>query len=298
MSSTPSHYTVSGPLESSAPLRVDLAGGWTDVPPYPTDFGGEVVNFAINQRVKVRRREEAGDSDLEFHFPVPRGSGLGTSSAMNVALAALNSTSKFEDPDEISEQAFLSESKENRCGRQDHWASAYGGFNHLLFIGDSVERMPFEPMKSSLNWLKRHLVIAYSGSSRNSGEIQESVWSSYSNGVEEVIQGLHKIRSSAREMADGLQQDRRDLVVSSLRGVCEGVDMIDPTIHDPFRGVVMPLIEAGSIVAWKALGAGGGGCSALLCSPTGKEHATEHIEDEGWQILEWDFDEQGVQVIE
>ena len=149
----------------------------------------------------------------------------------------------IENLDEISEQAFLSESKENRCGRQDHWASAYGGFNHLLFIGDSVERMPFEPMKSSLNWLKRHLVIAYSGSSRNSGEIQESVWSSYSNGVEEVIQGLHKIRSSAREMADGLQQDRRDLVVSSLRGVCEGVDMIDPTIHDPFRGVSCLLLS-------------------------------------------------------
>ena len=192
---------------------------------------------------------------------------------------------------------FLSESKENRCGRQDHWASAFGGFNHLLFIGDSVERMPFEPMKSSLNWLRKHLVIAYSGSSRNSGEIQESVWSSYSNGDEGAIQGLHKIRSSAREMANGLQQDRRDLVVSSLRGVCEGVDMIDPTIHDPFRDVVMPLIESGSIVAWKALGAGGGGCSALLCSPSGKEYATKYIEDEDWQILDWDFDEQGVRVI-
>ena len=97
-------------------------------------------------------------------------------------------------------------------------------------------------------------------------------------------------------MANGLQQDRRDLVVSSLRRVCEGVDMIDHTIHDPFRGVVMPLIESGSIVAWKALGAGGGGCSALLCSPSGKEYATQRIEDEGWQILDWDFDNQGVQV--
>ena len=297
MSSNPSHCTVSGPSESSAPLRVDLAGGWTDVPPYPTDFGGEVVNFAINRRVRVRKREEVKDSDLEFDFPVPRGSGLGTSSAMNVAVAALNSPGQLEDSGEIAEQAFLSESKENRCGRQDHWASTFGGFNHLLFIGDSVERMPFEPMKSSLNWLKKHLLIAYSGNSRNSGKIQESVWSSYSNEDEGVIQGLHKIRSSAREMANGLQQDRRDLVVSSLRGVCEGVDMIDPTIHDPFRGVVMPLIESGSIVAWKALGAGGGGCSALLCSPTGKEYATQYIEDEGWQILDWDFDEQGVHVI-
>ena len=297
MSSNPSHCTVSGPSESSAPLRVDLAGGWTDVPPYPTDFGGEVVTFAINRRVRVRKREEVKDSDLEFDFPVPRGSGLGTSSAMNVAVAALNSPGQLEDSGEIAEQAFLSESKENRCGRQDHWASTFGGFNHLLFIGDSVERMPFEPMKSSLNWLKKHLLIAYSGNSRNSGKIQESVWSSYSNEDEGVIQGLHKIRSSAREMANGLQLDRRDLVVSSLRGVCEGVDMIDPTIHDPFRGVVMPLIESGSIVAWKALGAGGGGCSALLCSPTGKEYATQYIEDEGWQILDWDFDEQGVQVI-
>ena len=288
---------MSGISESSAPLRVDLAGGWTDVPPYPEDFGGEVVNFAISRRVRVKKRREVEDYDLEFDFPVPRGSGLGTSSAMNVALAALNSPGQLENSEEIAEQAFLLESKENRCGRQDHWASTFGGFNHLLFIGDSVERVPFEPMKSSLNWLKKHLVIAYSGNSRNSGEIQESVWSSYSNEDEGVIQGLHKIRSSARVMANGLQQDRRDLVVSSLRRVCEGIDMIDPTIHDPFRGVVMPLIESESIVAWKALGAGGGGCSALLCSPTGREHATQYIEDEGWQILDWDFDNQGVEVI-
>ena len=296
MSSSLSHCHVSGTSESSAPLRVDLAGGWTDVRPYPTDFGGEVVNFAIKHRVRVWKSEKGADSDLEFDFPVPRGSGLGTSSAMNVALAALNSSSQAENFEKIAEQAFLSESKENRCGRQDHWASAFGGFNHLLFIGDSVERMPFEPMKSSLNWLKKHLVIAYSGISRNSGEMQESVWSRYSNGDERVIQGLHKIRSSAREMANGLQQDRRDLVVSALRTVCEGVDMIDPTIHDPFRGIVTSLIESGSIVAWKALGAGGGGCSALLCSPTGKEYATQYIENEGWQILDWDFEEHGVQV--
>ena len=296
MSSSLSHCHVSGTSESSAPLRVDLAGGWTDVRPYPTDFGGEVVNFAIKHRVRVWKSEKGADSDLEFDFPVPRGSGLGTSSAMNVALAALNSSSQAENFEKIAEQAFLSESKENRCGRQDHWASAFGGFNHLLFIGDSVERMPFEPMKSSLNWLKKHLVIAYSGISRNSGEMQESVWSRYSNGDEGVIQGLHKIRSCSREMANGLQQDRRDLVVSALRTVCEGVDMIDPTIHDPFRGIVTSLIESGSIVAWKALGAGGGGCSALLCSPTGKEYATQYIENEGWQILDWDFEEHGVQV--
>ena len=36
------------------PVRVDLSGGWTDVNPYCTDFGGEVVNFTINKYVKAR----------------------------------------------------------------------------------------------------------------------------------------------------------------------------------------------------------------------------------------------------
>jgi len=283
--------------ESSAPVRVDLAGGWTDVAPYPVEFGGEVVNFAINLRVTARINSTPIDGKEDFEFPVPRGSGLGTSSAMNVALAALKNPELLENPEKIAEEAFVIESQEgNYCGRQDQWVSAIGGFNHLLFIGDSVERMPFEPMRSSINWLKKHLVISFSGKSRNSGDMQESVWARYSEGDKEVISGLHKIRGAARVMANGIQQDRRDMVVSSLREVCEGVDLIDRSIHDPFRGVIYPLIDSGSAVAWKALGAGGGGCSAILCSPNGLEDVTRTIERAGWEIIEWDFEEQGVRI--
>ncbi len=81
---------MAGANSSSSPVRVDLAGGWTDVGPYPGDFGGEVVNFAINLRVFARTGPDSGDSETQFEFPVPRGSGLGTSSAMNVALSALS----------------------------------------------------------------------------------------------------------------------------------------------------------------------------------------------------------------
>jgi D-glycero-alpha-D-manno-heptose-7-phosphate kinase len=286
---------MAGAKESSAPVRVDLAGGWTDVGPYPSDFGGEVVNFAINLRVIARSDATHTNSQTVFEFPVPRGSGLGTSSAMNVALSALIHPTQLENPEKIAEEAFVLESKSGTfCGRQDQWASAIGGFNHLLFIGDSVERMPFEPMKSSMNWLKKHLIISFSGKSRNSSEMQESVWARYSNGDQEVINGLHKIRSAARVMANGLQKDRRDMVVSSLREICEGVDLIDKTIHDPFRDVVESLIGQGSAIAWKALGAGGGGCSAILCSPSGLEDVTRAIESAGWEVIEWDFEDQGV----
>jgi len=36
-------------LRSRAPIRIDLAGGWTDVPPFSTREGGAVVNAAINR---------------------------------------------------------------------------------------------------------------------------------------------------------------------------------------------------------------------------------------------------------
>lgn len=284
-------------IEASAPLRVDLAGGWTDVGPYPTDFGGEVVNFAINLRVIAKIMDGHIEDGIEYEFPAPRGSGLGTSSAMNVASAALMHPEEAGKPEALAERAFLTESLEgNLCGRQDQWASAFGGFNHLLFIGNSVEMMPFEPMNSAKNWLKRHLIIAFSGESRRSGEMQELVWGRYSDGDMGVIEGLNIIRGSAREMASGLQKDRRDLVVKSLRNVCEGVDLIDKSIHEPFREALDPLVSNGTVAAWKALGAGGGGCVAILCSQNGLGELKHSIEAFDWDIIEWDYEDQGVQL--
>ena len=36
-------------IRSRAPVRVDFAGGWTDVPPFSTEVGGFVVNAAITR---------------------------------------------------------------------------------------------------------------------------------------------------------------------------------------------------------------------------------------------------------
>ncbi len=277
----------------SAPVRIDLAGGWTDVGPYPYDYGGEVVNFTIDKRVTVSRLDENNLDDIEIKFDVPRGAGLGTSSAMNVAVNAM----KFPNLDShnIAQKAFEDELKSgNICGKQDHWASAHGGFQHLLFIGKSVEILPFEPMKSSLNWLRKHMILAFSGTTRDSGKLQEVVWKRYANGDEQVINGLSKIRSATKLMANGLQADRRDLIVKSLREVSRGVDEISSDIQGPFKSVIDNLVESNKVVAWKALGAGGGGCSALLCAPNRRNDVVSHINNNGWKIIDWNYDNAGI----
>ena len=274
------------------PVRVDLSGGWTDVNPYCTDFGGEVVNFTINKYVKARI-DSSGE--ISYDFDIPLGSGLGTSGSVNVARIALLKMNENPSLSQIAEAAYQEEIKSgNRCGRQDQWAAAFGGFNRFMFHGENVEIMPFEPARSSVKWIKKHLLIAHIGISHKSGDIQNQVWSRYESGDKEVIEGLHKIRLTTRKMADSLQRDQRQLFVESLNEVSNAIDIIDKSINAPFLQVIQPLLQDRSVMAWKALGAGSGGCAAILCHPLHIKKVREEISRSGWQLIDWDYDNSGM----
>lgn len=113
-------------VTASAPVRLDLAGGWTDVAPFATTEGGVVVNVAIDLRTRVTitwpesryvlesgairaEADEAAELDghtgvellaaavrrydlpacrVQVHAAAPPGSGLGSSGALSVALVA------------------------------------------------------------------------------------------------------------------------------------------------------------------------------------------------------------------
>jgi D-glycero-alpha-D-manno-heptose-7-phosphate kinase len=115
-------------FRASAPVRLDFAGGWTDVPPFSDREGGQVVSAAISLRVQAEfepggvgfllqaedlgqtervaaptglgrgeglplhkaalRMLPAGPGTLRTRSAVPPGSGLGSSGALDVALVA------------------------------------------------------------------------------------------------------------------------------------------------------------------------------------------------------------------
>lgn len=116
-----SDVTAPRTIVARAPTRLDLGGGWTDVPPYCDELGGTVCNVAVARHATVRltpthappaapldahrtpgrratdarlaaaalRRAGLADTvraEVVSDFPV--GAGLGGSSAAGVALAA------------------------------------------------------------------------------------------------------------------------------------------------------------------------------------------------------------------
>jgi D-glycero-alpha-D-manno-heptose-7-phosphate kinase len=133
---------VTGPtFSASAPVRLDFAGGWTDVPPFSAREGGTVITAAIRlfARAEVslggsgfrlvsedlRDRLEVADSaglirdgrldllkaglrmlpvggcTLTTKSDAPSGSGLGSSGALDVALVAALSAARGETRDPV-----------------------------------------------------------------------------------------------------------------------------------------------------------------------------------------------------
>ncbi len=125
-------------IRARAPLRLDLAGGWTDVPPFSTEEGGTVVNAAIGLGVEAEfepgrsgilivaedlklaarvtgaadlsangtlalhkaavRMYPCGPGTLRTRSDVPPGSGLGSSGALDVALVRVLTWARGEEP--------------------------------------------------------------------------------------------------------------------------------------------------------------------------------------------------------
>ncbi len=80
---------------SRAPVRIDLAGGWTDVPPFADREGGAVVNVALSHYTyaSVQPRDEPGvrikSGDYDAVIEAPDTNGLRYDGTLDLVKAAL-----------------------------------------------------------------------------------------------------------------------------------------------------------------------------------------------------------------
>jgi D-glycero-alpha-D-manno-heptose-7-phosphate kinase len=186
-----------------APVRIDFAGGTTDIKPFTDTHGGAVLNAAINHYVIGELIASDKSTKLNYYGNIPTSSGLGTSSSMNVVWVAL--ITHMTDKTKIAETVFRIEQavKESSInGKQDQYAAAYGGINYMEFIGDVVRVHPLDLKKSVIKELEEKLVLVYSGKAHLSGSSNKAA-------IDNLIKGkndknLLRIKEIAIEMRDFL----------------------------------------------------------------------------------------------
>jgi D-glycero-alpha-D-manno-heptose-7-phosphate kinase len=273
---------------ASAPARVDLAGGWTDVAPYTTEVGGAVCNVAIDLRAtaKVTDAPTADAPDglllraawvragspavrITVDADYPTGSGLGGSSAAGLALAAALAAHSHHALSR-HELAELSRSTEIDTmglagGCQDHYAAAFGGAL-LLNCGATTEVTSIALSDDVIAAFESRAILAYTGESRMSANTITAVLDAYRAGDDGTCASLRQMAALAPQMAAALSDGDIDHLGDLLALHWTAQRALHPSITTPTIDRIISDAERAGARGAKALGASGGGCVLVIAS--------------------------------
>lgn len=306
-----------------APTRIDLGGGWTDVPPYCEREGGFVCNVAITRYATARvndasntRGAVATDTDapiiraaiarsgvnsvevrVQNDFPVAAGLG-GSSAASAATLGALSEWRGTRwQLAVIAEEGRRIEVEELGIagGRQDHYAATHGGALALTFTNTvGVRRIPLSA-KTRQELLSRSILI-YTGQSRVSGDTITAVLDAYESGETRVVRALARMRELAQQMAASLERADIDAVGESVNEHWEHQRNLHPSIPTPRIDEIVARARQAGALGTKAMGASGGGCVLIVARQDRADRIRDAVMPFG-EILEFDVDVDGLTIV-
>ena len=273
---------------ASAPIRIDFAGGTTDIKPFTHTHGGAVLNATINHYVYGKLIARNDSTKLEYHADIPTSSGLGTSSAMNVVWTAL--ITRLKDKKEIAENVFRIEqatSSSRVNGKQDMYASAFGGINFMEFKKDNVIVEKLNLGNKLINELEKNLVLVYSGASHLSGKSNKAAIDNLLKGKN--TKNLVALKKIAYDMRNALR--KKDLVKFIDLMNCETYErskLSRQTVSPQLKEIIELGNKKGALAA-KVCGSGGGG-SVLFY--TENRRRLEKVF--GKKVIQFKFDWEGL----
>ena len=297
-------------ITSRAPVRIDFAGGWTDVDIFAKGAGGAVLNATIDKYVTGRIETHEGPPSesgercegvtISYNSELPAGSGLGTSAALNVVWLSLvkSRIAGVEDKKTIANLAYELEAILGILGgKQDQYASALGGINFMTF-GDAVEVEALDVPPDVLRELEERLVLCYTGKSRLSGNIHEHVWGAYRKGAAETVNALFSLRNIAFSMRYVILSGKLDEFADLMNQNWECQKKLDASItNGQIEELFSEAFKHGA-VGGKACGAGGGGCVLFFAEPSRRREVEQAVERLGSRVIPFKFEFEGLQISE
>jgi D-glycero-alpha-D-manno-heptose-7-phosphate kinase len=237
---------------------------------------------------------------VETESRAPRGSGLGASSSLLIALSgALNELNAAGlDGEAIIRFGADLEAQNIRIptGKQDYYAAYYGGVNAIHWGIRGNEVRPLLVSEECLSTLERRLILSFTGISHFSGATNWDMLRNYIEGSGGTRARMREINSTAHAMAAALQVADFDAFSAVLerewrnrRGLAEGVST-------PAIDAMMEAAERGGALASKLCGAGGGGCMITFARDGAQDAVRDALTRLGARVLPYRISRTGLQV--
>jgi D-glycero-alpha-D-manno-heptose-7-phosphate kinase len=237
--------------------------------------------------------------DLTLATDAPPGSGLGSSSALVVAmLAAVGAVSgrSWVAP-ELAWRAYQVERVDLKIegGMQDQYAAAFGGLNLIEFHGDdNVDVRPLPVAPAMIEELERSLLLAWSGHSRTDAGILRRQVDGVLGGSARSMESLAAIKALAVAMGEAL---RRGDLAAFAEGLHEGWRQkrrLAAGITNARLDELYAVGRQAGAAGGKVLGAGGGGFLLFAAPPGHRDRVAAALEASGAPCSSVEFDFRGV----
>lgn len=266
-----------------APLRIDFAGGWTDVPYIMEGKKGYVSNIAISPLIEYK--------EGKFNFSgYPRGSGLSTSTAAKVLqlISSKNYNAYSKTLSDIAEDLFNLENKELNwaIGRQDQYSIVYGGFNCFEF-GDEYAKPVISNIKRDiLEEFKKNVLLLHTGASRNAQSAVEQVYRNFK--TEQGQKAIDKLANYGKEFAKALSQKQFLRCAEIMEANFNAQKELASETSNELLEEMYNYAKDNGAYGGKICGAGGGGAYVFYCNDPKK--LAENMKKKFVDSFEIDFD--------
>jgi D-glycero-alpha-D-manno-heptose-7-phosphate kinase len=269
------------------------------------DHADEVAHakLALHRGVYERvRRDFLGGEPMSMTITTtvdaPMGSGLGSSSALMVALVDAF-RAHYDLPlgqYDLAHMAFEIERVDLKLagGRQDQYAAAFGGCNFIEFFAN--DRVQVNPLRLP-SWVGREvessLVVCFSGRSRQSASIIEAQVAALSGHSTRTMDAMHQLKIDAVDM-------KRAMLLGDTAKMAEVLDRswmakkaTSSSISNDHIDFLYTAARNAGAIAGKVSGAGGGGFMMFMTQPENRLDLIEALNAAGGSASAVKFSDAG-----
>lgn len=230
----------------------------------------------------------------------PPGSGVGSSSALVVAMVQAYAEYLRLPLREYDVAQLAYEIERVDCGlaggKQDQYAAAFGGFNFMEFgPKDRVIVSPLRLRRDYVDDLEAHLLLYYTGRSRQSAAIIEKQIHATRNSEPSAIEAMHALKQAALEMKEALLRGQILRVLEILGASWQAKKRIaDGISNSQIEQAAHVATQAGAL-GLKVSGAGGGGFMMVAVEPPHRYRVFRALERLGGWVFAFSFVDHGVE---
>lgn len=231
---------------------------------------------------------------------VPSGTGLGSSCAVSVNLVNILASflGKQLSKKEIAEAASYVDTRILKLpiGKQDQYASSFGGLNIYEFSPNGVIVTPLEIAKETKSLLDKRIMLFFGGKARSSSSILTEQKEKSKADIA-TIEVLNNIKENAMRMTECLKRNDLDEFGELLHQSWLSKKRLHRKVTNDDIDLAYETARNSGALGGKVAGAGGGGFLIIYCYEAHQRKVRKELAKLNWRQMNFSFEEAGSTVL-